>query len=210
MAAYYRRRLPHLQFNEGIYFVTFGLVHSLPRNIIKYLREERQRNNQSDRASKLYFKKYDHLLDKGNGQTWLAREEIATVIANKIHQLDGKRYQLLCFTIMPNHVHILLELTGSRAEARGTGSRNRDRAARYPVTHILKLIKGATARECNKILGRTGQFWHHESYDRLVRNHRERDNIISYILENPVKAGLVDQFNEWKWSYVREDALPLR
>ena len=69
------------------------------------------------------------------------------------------------------------------------------------MTDILRLIKGATARKANKILNRTGSFWQHESYDRVVRNEKELNRIIWYTINNPVKAGLVKNAEDWKWSY---------
>ena len=53
-------------------------------------------------------------------------------------------------------------------------------------------LKGYTAREANRLLGRTGQpFWQGESYDHWVRDETEFIRIIAYIENNPVKAGLV-------------------
>ena len=69
------------------------------------------------------------------------------------------------------------------------------------MTDILRLIKGATAREANKILNRRGAFWQHESYDRVVRDEKELNRIIWYTINNPVKAGLVKNAEDWKWSY---------
>jgi putative transposase len=67
----------------------------------------------------------------------------------------------------------------------------------------MKILKGRSAREVNKVLSRSGPFWHHESYDHVVRNEKELGNIINYILMNPVKAGFVHNWNEWKFSYCR-------
>jgi REP element-mobilizing transposase RayT len=100
---------------------------------------------------------------------------------------------------MPNHVHLLFQLP-KRDKSRST----------YPVTNILRLIKGSTARSANKILGRSGSFWQHESYDHLVRNDDERERIIRYILKNPVKAGLTEKWEDWKWMYCKEKYFPIR
>ena len=43
-------------------------------------------------------------------------------------------------------------------------------------------------------------FWQEESYDRMVRHEREFERIRSYIEENPVRAGLVRQASEYRWS----------
>ena len=64
-------------------------------------------------------------------------------------------------------------------------------------------IKGYTARQANLILERQGYFWQHESYDHIVRDPAELDRIRRYILNNPVKAGLVDEWRDWPWSYCR-------
>jgi len=54
----------------------------------------------------------------------------------------------------------------------------------------MKYIKSFSSKACNKILGRTGQFWQKESFDRLVRDETELRRILVYILQNPVKYSL--------------------
>jgi putative transposase len=72
----------------------------------------------------------------------------------------------------------------------------------YPVSQTMKYIKGATAREANLLLKKQGTFWQKESYDHYVRNDRELDNIINYILNNPVKAGLIEDWTQWPWTFL--------
>lgn len=83
-------------------------------------------------------------------------------------------------TVMPDHVHILAtpleEFPGKW----------------YPLATILRRIKGRTAREINLQRGRTGPFWQTESFDRIVRDDHEYDEKAQYILNNAVKAGLVE------------------
>jgi REP element-mobilizing transposase RayT len=58
-----------------------------------------------------------------------------------------------------------------------------------------------TARECNKLLKRTGtSFWQEESFDHAVRSEDEFHRIKKYIEMNPVKAGLVKNPSDWRWS----------
>jgi len=74
---------------------------------------------------------------------------------------------------MANHVHLLV-------------------LPRVSPSRFLQTLKGYTAREANRLLGRTGQpFWQAESYDHVVRDDRESDRIKGYIENNPAKAGLV-------------------
>jgi REP element-mobilizing transposase RayT len=65
----------------------------------------------------------------------------------------------------------------------------------------MQSLKGYTAREANKLLGRHGHFWDAESYDHEVRDANEFANIKRYILNNPVKAGLVKNWRDWKWNW---------
>lgn len=80
----------------------------------------------------------------------------------------------------------------------------RSTTAKYLLTDVLRKLKGSTAYECNQILGRSGAFWQHESYDHVIRDDAELERTTWYILQNPVKAGLCKDWRDWKWSYVKE------
>ena len=64
-------------------------------------------------------------------------------------------------------------------------------ASDHSLAKIRQSLKGFTAHRCNQIPGRSGTFWEQESYDHYIRNQEEDHRIISYVLNNPVKAGLV-------------------
>jgi len=69
-------------------------------------------------------------------------------------------------------------------------------------------IKGISSRQANVVLERTGQsFWAHESYDHWIRNPQEFERVAAYIVNNPVKAGLVADWNVWPWTWVAEELL---
>ena len=93
-----------------------------------------------------------------------------------------KLYDLGAFVIMANHVHVLFH-------------------PQQEVSKVLQWMKGTTARQANQILARTGKpFWQRESYDHWVRNEEQFERIVAYIENNPVKAGLVTQASEYRWS----------
>ena len=90
---------------------------------------------------------------------------------------------------MSNHVHVVFEPC---------------RSERYSeLPKIMQSLKRHTARQANRILGREGAFWQDESYDRVIRDNEEHARIINYVLENPVKAGLVSKWEEWQWTYCK-------
>jgi len=90
---------------------------------------------------------------------------------------------------MPNHIHLVIYL----------GNMEKPK----PLGLILKNIKGRSSREINLLLNQSGTFWQKASYDRLVRDEKELSNIGDYIRENPVKAGLVNSWEDWPYSYVK-------
>jgi len=125
----------------------------------------------------------DRLLDTSRfGPIHLRQPEIAKLVRDSILHCAGVDYDLHAWVIMPNHVHMLI-------------------TPHTDVSSFMRRLKGYTARQANKLLGQSGQsFWQEESYDRLVRSAREFRNIESYILRNPVTAGLVHAIEDFLWS----------
>jgi putative transposase len=113
------------------------------------------------------------------------------VLAGCLHERQDKLWDLLAFCIIPNHLHIVFT---PLADAAGNVR---------SVTAIMQVLKGYTAHKANQILGRKGQFWQHESYDHWVRDADELSRIITYVVSNPVKAGLVSDWKQWPWTYVK-------
>ena len=65
----------------------------------------------------------------------------------------------------------------------------------------MKSLKGITAKRANSLLGLTGTtFWQEESYDRLIRDRDEFETVRNYIEDNPVRAGIVRQPADFRWS----------
>jgi len=149
------------------------------------------------------------------GPKWMKDDKVAIIINEEIRIRDGIEYNLIAYTIMPNHVHLVfvpIEKFVARSEAsreleNEKQNGKRSSASLYIVTKILQDLKSKTALKCNKILNRSGAFWQHESYDHVVRNNQELRRIVEYVLNNPVKAGLTEKWDNWKWSYYNPDYL---
>jgi len=191
----YYRRLPHFQIEGATYFITFRLANSLPIKAFDKLAEEKQKinklpENQRESAHQAWFVQYDDYLDKAlHGNIYLKHEQVADLIAESIRFRDGNVYDLISYCIMLNHVHLVCK---PLEKFEGTY---------FGLTEILHSLKRHTAREANKILQRSGTFWQDESYDHFIRDDAELDRVVKYVLYNPVKAGLVKEQAEWKWSY---------
>lgn len=210
----YFRNLPHYQPLDSAFLITFRLAGSIPDFILKNLRlnyeSERKKliskyYDPSVLKAKLYelqkmnFAKYDSILDKCEyGPKYLLNEDIASIIYKKIFELNSVKYELITFDIEPNHVHLVIFLLDN---IKVSELNNFGKTKNYALADTLRLIKGSTARESNLILNRTGQFWHHESFDHVVRDEFELKRIVKYIMNNPVRSGMTDKQNDWKWSY---------
>lgn len=211
---YYRRNLPHIHPADGIFFLTARLAGSLPGSVIeKYLDDRELFMKQLSQkysgkelktrkyiAEKQYFRYFDTLLHHSNtGPKWLKDSKIAHIIVDTLHKFDGERYKLVCYCIMPNHIHFLIDTHGVyNCSKTNLGGKSRS----YPLAETLRFIKGRTARYSNLELQRTGPFWQHESYDHYVRDQAEFDRIIYYILQNPMKAGLIRRYQKEPFTYL--------
>ena len=169
-----QRHLPHLYVMEQPLFVTFRLHGSLPPG-----REFPKQSMSSGKA----FVYMDRLLDNyRSSPTYLRTPRIARCVVDAIQQGGSSSYTLHAWVVMPNHVHLLI-------------------TPRTEVPMLLQKLKGSTARQANKWLGRTGTpFWQEESYDHLVRTTAEFVRSEKYIVLNPVQAGLVQSAEEYEWS----------
>jgi putative transposase len=200
--AYYKRRLPHIQIAGAAYFITFRLANSLPIEALNKLAEEKQKitklpESQKGIAHQAWFAKYDEYLDMAlHGNLYLKNEPIADMVAESIQFRDKKVYDLISYCIMPNHAHLVcIPLEKSAGTYLG-------------LAEILHSLKRHTAKEANQMLKRSGSFWQEESYDHFIRDETEVEAIVRYILSNPVKANLVKEQSDWKWSYCKYDMWP--
>jgi len=172
---YHRRHLPHWQPFYVDVFLTWRLHGSLPAGL---------RPPKVVATSGRHFVETDRQLDHARtGPLWLKEPQVAeAVVAALLAQPSRRLFRLGAFAIMADHVHVLLTPLA-------------------PVSEITRRIKGATAREANSILHRTGsRFWQDESFDHWVRNPGEWQKIRAYIENNPVAAGLVIKPEDWPWS----------
>ena len=183
--------LPHWTRDGANYAVTFRLADSLPQAAVEKLRaEERQLDRQQSRGyvpmsreeerrfAQLKSEEYQHLLDDGYGECVLKRDDAAEIVAKALKHFEGIRYRLWAWCVMPNHVHAAVQVFEP-----------------HTLSSVLHSWKSFSAKEVNKVLGRTGVFWQAESYDHLIRDEAEFQHCVKYILENPAKAGLAS----WKW-----------
>lgn len=157
-----------------------------------------------EKLSSDYFYKFEDNLHKYNQPDWLKYEEVAGIVKEAILFRDNKVYKLYAFTIMSNHVHLVIQPITLPPEAKRPIGRA---DTTYILGNIMESLKRYTAFKANQVLGRSGIFWQAESYDHIIRSYDELISKIEYTINNPVKAGLVDSPDKWKWNYWNLDLL---
>jgi putative transposase len=211
----YTQRLHHIQPVGATFFVTFRLFGSIPYSDLKKIKEKYyvkiavakrneskyERNLAIFNLRKQYLIEYDKLLDNiKSGPMFLANSQVLDIIKTQIHRFDNDLYELIAYCVMSNHVHILIN-TGLQLDGIED---DEELEARYkPLDDIMKRIKGPSAWYINKHIGRSGQFWERESYDIYIRNEKMLNNVMSYIVENPVKAKMVENGNDYPGNYLK-------
>ncbi|NNF32631.1 MAG: hypothetical protein HKN68_00870 [Saprospiraceae bacterium] len=217
MKYYYFNRLPHLTPIAASYFITIRLRDSLPQSLFLPIKEAYEeelhsvlKSNHSkadkerltDDLKEKYFANFESQLDNQYGECHIAKPEIAFKVISKLKQYDKKYYDLYAYTIMPNHVHFLID-TAIQSKYINDPT-EKDMVTGYKsLPSIMNLIKGGSSRACNKLLNRKGAFWARDYYDRTIRNDNHWNNTIHYIINNPIKAGITSKPGEHEFTWVK-------
>lgn len=185
---WHARNLPHRDKEGLIQFITFRLGDSLPQEIIQQIESELKTIADKDKKVEKR-KKYEKWLDNGYGCCALANPVMAQVMQNALQHHDGDRYNLLAWSIMPNHVHVLIKANSSLSK----------------IIQSWKSFTGKWALANNKkynlgIPKDAEAFWMPEYFDRFIRDEDHFNNAIKYILENPKKANLPVVSTAWRFT----------
>jgi REP element-mobilizing transposase RayT len=174
---YSSKYLPHFDSPGAQQYLTYRLADSMPAErrgeweALLRIEDDLKRQRELERY-----------LDLGHGACYLRDPRIADLVQNNLWHHDGVKYRLLAWVVMPNHIHVLIEVWQA------------------PLGKILQSWKGYTAKEANRILGREGTFWEEDYFDRYIRDEVHFRRVVRYIEINPVKAGLVRVAAEWPWN----------
>ena len=194
-----RGYLPHYDAESKIQFITYRLADSLPRQVRVKLKNQTY-ESLSEEHKEQRRNLIESTLDKGFGSCVLRNPRCADIIVEAWSYFDKTRYDLIAYTVMPNHVHLIIKTYQA-----------------YKVGDLVKSWKAHTAKEIRKLYVKDSQtaeynsalpnilqsgnaFWQREYWDRFIRNEDHLRKSVDYIFKNPVKAGLCKSIFDWKWS----------
>jgi REP element-mobilizing transposase RayT len=175
-----RGYLPHFDAPNVTQLITFNLVDAFP---VKRRSEWGSLfRNQSTSESRRQLEAW---LDRGLGECWLRKTEVASVVESTLLSGHQNEYELRAWVIMPNHIHIVVDVWEK------------------PLENLIKYWKGSSASAANRVLSRHGQFWQKEYWDTLIKDEKHFAKAVRYVENNPTKAKLVLDPKDWRWSSAR-------
>lgn len=93
------------------------------------------------------------------------------------------KYNIYSFVIMPDHFHLILQPLGE-----------------MNISEIMKKIKGNFSRFYNIITGSSGTVLQKGFYDEAIRSEGQLKETMEYIHNNPLKANIVSNLDEYEYS----------
>ena len=171
-----RGYLPHFDAPGTTQMIGFRLADSLPQErrpeweSILRIKDERERRV-----------RLEEYLDLGHGACELAIPAVAERMENILLYDDERRCRLLAWVIMPNHVHVLVEIDAT------------------PMSKLVQCWKKLASDFVNARCQRAGRWWQEDYFDRYIRDEAHFHKAVHYLEHNPVKAGLVKEAKEWPW-----------
>ncbi len=171
--------LPHWRISGATYAVTFRTKDSLPATVLKEY--ERQKSillegldcgkQLREEIRKLTETLLEPALHAAEAPRPLADATIAAMVVGALKHFDRDRYDLLAWSVMPNHIHVLLTPREG-----------------HELEKIIQSWKTHSATQANRMLGKSGTFWQEEYYDHIVRDGEDLKHQVDYILANPQKG----------------------
>jgi REP element-mobilizing transposase RayT len=126
---------------------------------------------------------------------WTLPEWARDIVLASCRHDHGIKYELHVAVVMPDHVHLIL-----------TPLTDEVRREVFSLMEIMRAIKGASAHLINRQLSKHGAVWQEESFDRVLRSSESLDAKVDYVLQNPVRKGLVDDWRKYRWLWHKPDA----
>jgi REP element-mobilizing transposase RayT len=213
MKIYYERNnQPHIQPYGATFFVTMMAHDAIPGAELDRLRSERDTalaslSRYSNRKEKRkiqedYENSIEKLLHAKKNQEYPFRtRETQAVVSTRLQQYNHLYYILDAACIMANHLHLLLDFSVQIPDD-WDGISTID--GYISLATVIARIKGGITYDYNTLMKRKGTLWAKGYYDRYIRNQIHFSTVFNYIIQNPVKAGIVERWKDYPGTYIDE------
>ena len=123
-----------------------------------------------------------------NGEPTFRNESMAHTVFDSLYWLEeNKRIELICCIVMPNHIHMIIQLGENQT-----------------LSGVMNSFKGFTGKKISELKNQGKPVWQKQYYEHCIRKDEDLNEIICYCYENPVRSGLVNQAKEypfWKCKF---------
>jgi putative transposase len=119
------------------------------------------------------------------GRALLQSERNATLLIDVLRSyVAAGKFELHDFVVMPDHVHLLITVSGDST-----------------IERAMQFIKGGFSYRLKREFGYLGEVWQHGFSELRVEDHETYVRYREYIAQNPVRAGLVDSAEKFPYCF---------
>ncbi len=131
-----------------------------------------------------------------------ARGSLATAIVDALlWRKTHHAWTMFCYCLMPDHLHFVVRLSRDEKRLYNAGARGWMPAG---LLDQIGAFKRYTTTQIWYAQGGTGALWQRSSYDRTMRADEPIDEAVHYVLNNPVRRGLVSRWEEYPYSAIAD------
>jgi putative transposase len=113
-------------------------------------------------------------------------DHVAAMVCENVEFYCQKlAYRLYGYTLMPDHLHVLLSPPASERQ----------------LGYWVDVFKSYTTNRFHE-LGYRGPLWQPSAHDHVCGDEETAEAVLTYIVNNPVRAGLVARWQDWPWTRV--------
>jgi len=112
---------------------------------------------------------------------FVTQERVDVVRPQILRAASQEGFEIVAYTFMPDHVHLLVEGSSESADRR----------------RFIKLAKQLARYHYQRAFG--DRLWQRYGYEQTLRTDEATIDVVRYILENPVRAGLVDDVQKYAY-----------
>ena len=152
-----------------------------------------------------------HIYNRGNNkQPIFFNDRNYQFFLNKINKQLSPISEILCWCLMPNHFHLMIYATEKGCKERFSFGGKPMQEFAYQLGILLSSYSQAT----NKQNGTTGSLFQQKTKAKLVSGRDAQSGLnangdylntcMHYIHQNPLKAGLTEKLEDWKYSSFNE------
>lgn len=111
-------------------------------------------------------------------------EANAKIVINELLKtVKELNFRILCYCLMPDHLHVIISPGEST----------------LPLSKFLNIFKGRTTKVF-KGKENLGKIWQRSAFDHVIRTEENLKTVIEYIMNNPVRKGIVGKADEYPYS----------